>query len=117
GVIRDRAARQRVNVALIGPRVAGVRGNAGGSLTADEAYEGGPSVLFDAVILLPCKDEVEQMAHKPAVRDFVADAYAHCKFIGVGVAARPLLDRAGIDPDDGILPITDEATVDEFLEA
>ena len=51
------------------------------------------------------------------MRDFVADAFAHCKFIGVGEAAQPLLNQAGITPDGGILPVTDASTAAKFLEA
>jgi len=32
----------------------------------------------------------------PPARDFAADAFAHCKFIGYTEAAMPLLEKAGI---------------------
>jgi catalase len=57
---------------------------------------GGPSVLYDAVALLPSEDAMAELVQNPAVRDFVADAYAHCKFIGYVEAAKPLFERAGI---------------------
>jgi hypothetical protein len=38
-------------------------------------------------------------------RDFVADAFFHCKFIGYGDAAMPLLEKAGIagNLDEGVI--------------
>ena len=41
-------------------------------------------------------------------RDFVADAFAHCKFIGYVDAAMPLFEKAGIaeaDLDEGIIAL------------
>ena len=42
-----------------------------------------------------------------AARDFVADAFAHCKFIGYVEAARPLFEKAGIADslDEGVIAI------------
>lgn len=40
-----------------------------------------------------------RQAHLAALRDFVADAFAHCKFIAHVEAAQPLLDKAGVEPD------------------
>ena len=38
-------------------------------------------------------------------RDFVADAFAHAKFIAYVEAAKPLLDKAGVVPDDGCVAL------------
>ena len=65
---------------LIAPQVGGVKASDGTWFDADERLEGGPSVLFDAVALLPSADGVTALAKNPAARDFVADAVAHCKF-------------------------------------
>ena len=43
--------------------------------------DGGPSVLFDAVALIVSEEGAERLTGEAAARDFVADAFAHCKFI------------------------------------
>jgi catalase len=62
-------------------------------------------VLYDAVALLPSEDDVESLMQEPTARDFVADAFAHCKFIGYGKAALPLFGKAGVadSRDDGCI--------------
>jgi catalase len=40
-------------------------------------------------------------AGAPAPRDFVADAFAHCQFIGYSPEAKPLLTKAGVEADGG----------------
>ncbi len=68
---------------------------------------GGPSVLYDAVALLPSADGVEILMQEPTARDFVADAFAHCKFIGYVEAALPLFEKAGVPDsrDDGCIAL------------
>jgi catalase len=39
------------------------------------------------------------LVSNPAARDFVADAFAHLKFIGYVDAAMPLFEKAGIAAD------------------
>ena len=39
-------------------------------------------MLYDAVVLLPSEDGAKVLTKEPAARDFVADAFAHMKFIG-----------------------------------
>ncbi|MDX6678029.1 MAG: catalase, partial [Solirubrobacteraceae bacterium] len=85
---------------------------------ADEQVDGGPSVLYDAVLVLPSADGAAALAAKAAARDFVTDAYAHAKFVGCGSDATALLDAAGVQAgmDAGMIEIGDEAAVGGFLE-
>ena len=76
---------------LIAPHVGGVKASDGTWFDAHEQLDGGPSVLYDAVVLLPSGAEVAKLAAMPPARDFVADAVAHRKFIGYGDSALPLL--------------------------
>jgi catalase len=62
--------------------------------------DGAPSVLYDAIALLPSETAIDNLVQESTVRDFIADAYAHCKFIGFVDAARPLLAKAGIPETD-----------------
>jgi catalase len=83
---------------------------------ADQKIDGGPSVLYDAVIVLTAKDGAETLATLPAARDFVTDAYAHCKFIGYTDDAAPLFEAAGLSRlmDDGFVSL-EETAVAEFI--
>ena len=76
-----------------------------------------PSVLYDAVALLPSEAGTAQLLQHAPARDFVADAFQHCKFIGHTAAAKPLLDKAGVQPDAGIVPIASKKDVDAFVGA
>ena len=69
---------------------------------------GGPSVLYDAVLCCLRKSCVKLLVANPAARDFVADAFAHLKFIAYVDAALPLFEKAGIraDMDDGCINLT-----------
>ena len=90
----DAIKEEKASVKLIAPQVGGVKGNDGKLITADEKIGGGPSVLYDAVALLPSKEGTAMIAADPAVRDFVADALAHRKFIAYGEFAKELLEKA-----------------------
>jgi catalase len=115
--VLDAAAAEEALFELIAPRVGGVTTDAGDLLPADQKIGGGPSVLYDAVVLLPGEDTAAALASDAAVRDFVADAYGHCKFIGYVAAAEPLLAAAGVlpDADPGLIAVDDEGGV-AFIE-
>ena len=67
---------------IIAPKVTGVKASDGSWIDADQMIDGGPSVLYDAVALLPAAAAMNDLLQESAARDFVADAFAHCKFIG-----------------------------------
>jgi catalase len=102
---------------LIAPEVGGIKDSAGTWRDADEKLEGGPSVLFDAVAVLPSKEGAAVLAQLPAARDFVADATAHRKFIGYSAAAAALFEQAGVASslDEGFLPLNKAAETTAFI--
>lgn len=100
---------------LIAPEVGGVTDSAGTHHPADEKLEGGPSVLFDAVAILPSEDGAKRLATLPAARDFVADATAHRKFIAYSAAAAPLFEKAGVALDEGFVPLKAPADAQAFV--
>jgi catalase len=71
-------------------------------------------VLYDAVVLLASKHGTPALAAQPAVRDFVADAYAHCKFIGYTGDASSLFEAAGLGglTDDGFVSLDEHSAAD-----
>jgi catalase len=101
---------------LVAPQIGGVEDSQGTRYTADEKLEGGPSVLFDAIALLPSGEGVAQIAGLPAVRDFIADAFAHHKFIAHSAESEPLLSAAGVTTDDGFVLLRQPKDCDAFVQ-
>jgi catalase len=97
------AEQAQVNVEIVAPAVGGVEASDGQRVPADQKIDGGPSVLYDAVVVLGSKQGAPLLAVLPAARDFVADAFAHCKFIGFTGDSAPLFEAAGLASllDDG----------------
>jgi catalase len=104
---------------VIALKVGGVDADDGTKIVAKHMIDGGPSVLFDAVALLLTEEGAELLTQEAAARDFVADAFAHCKFIGFTPGAVPLLTKAGVDPtaDEGMIPLTEEDAIDTYIES
>jgi catalase len=111
------AEEEGVTVEFVAPTIGGFETSDGSRRPADEQIDGGPSVLYDVVLVLPSDDGASELAGKPAARNFVTDAYAHGKFIGYGVDATALLEATGLDADTdaGMLEIADGAAVGPFL--
>jgi catalase len=102
---------------IVAPMIGGVEASDGTWIEADQKIDGGPSTVFDAVAILVSKEGAELLGLEPTARDFVADAFAHMKFIAHTSAAVPLLEGAGALKDDGILPINEPADARAFVEA
>jgi catalase len=102
---------------IVAPHVGGVEASDGSWVDAAQQLRGGPSVLYDAVALLPSADGVESLLQEPTARDFVADAFAHCKFIGYVEAALPLFGKAGVadSRDDGCIALAGPEDCAAFL--
>ena len=88
-------------------------------IDADHEIDGGPSVVFDAVALVVSDAGAALLTNKPPARDFIADAFAHLKFVGYVEAAKPLLQKAGVldSLDKGFLPLGDPADAAAFVAA
>jgi catalase len=117
--LKSAAKAQAMTVELIAPTIGGVTLDDGKEVEAQHRIDGGPSVLFDAVALLISEEGAVLLERQPPARDFVADAFAHMKFIGYMAGARRLLQKAGIfeDLDEGCIALAGEKSADSFLEA
>ena len=104
---------------LVAPTVGGVDLSDGEHLVAKQKIDGGPSVLYDAVAILCSAEGAQRLAADATARDFVSDAYAHCKFIGHVEPAQPLLAAAGVADkvDDGFVALADEAAATRFIDS
>jgi len=111
-------AAQKAVIELIAPKVGGVTADDGSSIEANHMIDGGPSVLFDAVVLLTSHQAIDDLVKEAAARDFVADAFQHCKYIGYDQSAMPLLEKAGISGqlDEGTIQLSDSKDIEAFVE-
>lgn len=92
---------------LVAPKVGGAKLSDGTQQKADGQLAGMPSQLFDAVAVLLSKDGVAMLVKEAAAVEWVMNAFGHLKAIGASDAAQPLLDKAGVEPDDGVTGLDD----------
>ena len=109
---------EKAVVELIAPKVGGVTADDGNFIEANHMIDGGPSVLFDAVVVLTSHQAIDDLVKEAAARDFVADAFQHCKYIGYDQSAIPLLEKAGIasELDEGTVQLSGGKDVAAFVE-
>jgi catalase len=102
---------------IVAPQVGGVKASDGSWIEAAQKLSGGPSVLYDAVALLPSIEGAALLAKEAAARDFIADAFAHMKFIGYVEAAIPLLKKAGVEEsrDGGFIALEEPDNCRKFI--
>ena len=104
---------------VIAPKIAGVTLSDGKTVAAKHRIDGGPSVLFDAVVVLVSAGGAALLARDAAAKDFVTDAFAHCKYIGFNADAGAIFAAAGIaeDLDEACLSLATAVDAQSFLTA
>lgn len=103
---------------VIAPKIGGVTLDDGTKVAARHKLDGAPSVLFDAVAILPSEEGAQMLASDAVAKDFVSDAFAHCKFIGHSAAAAELFSEARIpaERDAGFIPLDGAKACKSFIE-
>jgi catalase len=111
--------KERATLELIALTIAGIQTSDGSRIEAQQKLEGAPSVLYDAVALLVSSAAASALANQPAARDFVADAFAHAKFIAYTESAKPLLTKVvGADNfDEGFIELRGSKDIPQFIQA
>ncbi|MES2159277.1 MAG: catalase [Pseudomonadota bacterium] len=104
---------------VVAPEIGGVTLSDGTAVAAKQKIDGGPSVLFDAVAVVASEEGAALLAIDAAAKDFVTDAFAHCKYIGLTAEAQALFEKAGIanDLDEACLPLATAKDAGAFLTA
>ena len=103
--IEAAATEMGAELKVVAPKVGGAKGSDGGLIRADFQLAGGPSVLFDAVVLALSAEGTTMLAKEAAAVAFVHDAFSHLKVIGHSAAAKPLMDKAGVVADTGVVAV------------
>ncbi len=103
---------------LIAPKVGGVVCSDGMLIPAKQKVNGGPSVLYDAVAVIPSAEGAALLAQEATAKDFVNDAFAHAKFIAYGPDATALFEKANLtaDMDGGFVALKKLADAKAFIK-
>ncbi|WP_426016038.1 catalase [Brevundimonas sp. DWR2-3-1b1] len=97
------------SVFIVAPKIGGAKLKGGKTLVADGQLAGSPSVLFDAVAIVLSEEGCAQLMKEGAAVDFAKDAFGHLKAVGYTPEAQPLLDKAGVEPDAGVIDLSKDA--------
>uniref|UniRef100_UPI0035CB5E9C catalase n=1 Tax=uncultured Sphingomonas sp. TaxID=158754 RepID=UPI0035CB5E9C len=87
---------------IVAPKVGGATLSDGSQQKADGQLAGSPSQIFDAIAVVLSEAGCAALLKEGAAVEFVMNAFGHLKAIGATGAAQPLLDKAGVVPDDGV---------------
>ncbi len=108
-------------IETVTPKISGATLSDGSKRMGDQKLGGGPSVLYDVVVIISSEEEAANLIALPAFRDFVADAYAHKKFIGYSAETEDLISKItmsdDLDSDEALIRIEYIKDVKPFLES
>ena len=90
----------------IAPKVGKVPLSDGTAIAADAQLFGQPSVTVDACAVILADAACAKLVKEGAAVQWVMDAFGHLKAIGHNAAAKPLLDKAGVEPDAGVTDLS-----------
>jgi catalase len=114
--LRAAATKAGAMFELVAQKVGSTVSAAGKAVAADHMIAGGPSVIFDAVAVVIAEAAVATLVEAPSARQWVSDAFAHCKVIGFTLGAKPLLDAAHVSPDGGVIALDRTKSIATFIE-
>ena len=112
---------QDAKIQFVAPAIAGVTLSNGERLAADHTIDGGPSILFDAVAIIPSVEGGDALAREASAVNWLRDAFAHLKVIGYLPGARALFTKAALaevsPQNDAGLIAWPSASVADFIQA
>jgi catalase len=91
--------------AIVAPKAAGAELKGGTLLPADQALRGAPSVVFDHVALAVSAEGAAMLLKQAEAINWIRDAFGHLKVIGFTAEAKPLLDKAAVEMDAGVIDL------------
>ena len=115
--LRTAAKSEKAAIAVIAPKIGGVIDAEGALVEGDFALSAAPSVFFDALVILASEEGAVDLSTQAAAVDWVANGFAHLKVLAHTAEAQPLLDKGGVIPDAGIIPITSSKSIRAFTQA
>ena len=115
--LRSAVEKEGATFAIVAPKATGVKTAKRKRVAADHALSSGPSIFFDAVALVPSADGAALLVREAAAIDWVRDAFGHLKVIGTMEAAGPILEKAAVEEDDGVVDLAGRGGVKAFIDA
>lgn len=105
-------------IEFVAPRIGGAEASDGTWIEAKQKVDGGSSVLYDAVAIVVSDDGAQALSKLPPARDFVTDAFTHCKFIAYSGEAALLFERTGLasNLDEGGVRLEAPAQARDFIQ-
>ncbi|RIY00832.1 catalase [Aureimonas flava] len=100
--VRDAVKKAGGHPITIAPKVGAVPLSDGSRVKADAQLFGQPSATVDACAVVLSAEAAAKLAKEGAAVQWVMDAFGHLKAIGHNAAAKPLLDKAGVEADAGV---------------
>jgi catalase len=94
GTLQRAVKKEGAQLKLIAPRI----GTMKNGLTPDMTIDGGPSCLFDAVVLLPGQPDMPALLTSASAVNWLRDAFGHLKAIGHNAPAEALFAKGGLAP-------------------
>ncbi|CAG4917455.1 catalase HPII [Paraburkholderia saeva] len=115
GKLRDAFGKEGAMAMVVAPSLAAI-----GDVVPDATLAGMPSIMFDAVFVVPGKDSAQTLSKNGDARHFVLEAYRHLKAIGATGSAREVLKAAHLpDEEAGVTTGEDGQLADvikQFIE-
>lgn len=90
---------------LVAPKLNGISLSNNEVIKADGQLAGTPSAIFDAIAIILSKEGVTMLRKEAAAVQWAMDAFGHLKAIGYNEYALPLLEKAGVEVDAGIVQL------------
>ncbi len=115
--LRTAVEKAGAQLQVVAPKIGGAAAKGGKRIEADHQLAGGPSILFDAVAVAPSTAGAAMLENEAAAIDGLRDAFGHLKVIGTVAAAGPLLERAGIQADAGVVAVDSAQGIGAFITA
>lgn len=115
-VLKHAAETEGARLTVIAPQIHGVTLNDGSTILAQEMIGGGPSVLYDFIVVLTTnlKDLDAMVLYK--IEEFIKDAYQHAKFIAYTPGLLPVMQRLNLSIDPGMMQFDNPASIKQWLE-
>lgn len=108
--------RAGARMAVVAPRSARIRDDRGDPVPVSYELSATPCVLFDAVAVIASSRGAEELARDRCARDWVFNAFHHCRVVGYSAGAAPLLVRSGIDDLGDLMLLTGEHDASLFVK-
>ncbi len=115
--LRSAVEKAGARLQVVAPKIGGARGKGGKVIKPDHQLAGGPSLFFDAVVVGVSAEGAKMLEQEAAAIDWIRDAFAHLKVIGIVQTATSLLEVAGIEEDEGVVAMDGTKGITAFINA